>query len=222
MLAISIADEFAQKDLRVSLGCLGCRVAVHAADSGLDRALAAAVEQRRAELNERPVAEVPEIAAARQAYKALGKDPSRYRPSSEALFRRMAQGKELFRINNVVDTNNLVSLESGYAVGSYSVDRLDPPVVFRPGRAGESYEAIGRGPLNLEHLPLLADVQGPFGSPTSDSERTMIRPDSADLLMVVIAFGAAEGLAEATALAARHLVAFCDAEGIEQQVVTNA
>ena len=222
MLAVSIADEFVQKDLSVSLGCLTCRVAVEAAGAGLDRALAAALERRRAELSERPVAEVPEIAAARQAYKALGKDPSRYRPSSEALFRRLAQGKDLFRINNVVDTNNLVSLETGYAAGSYSVDRLRPPIVFRPGRAGESYGAIGRGPLNLEHLPLFADAEGPFGSPTSDSERTMIRPDSADLLMVVIAFGEAEDLAEAMALAARHLAEFCHGEEIMQGVVTNA
>ncbi len=221
MLAVAIDDEFVQKGLRVSLGCLGCRVAVEAAGAGLEEALARVVERRRAELSERPVAEVPEIAAARQAYKSLGKDPSRYRPSSEALFRRLAQGKDLFRINNVVDTNNLVSLESGYAVGSYSVDRLRPPVVFRPGRAGESYEAIGRGPLNLERLPLFADTDGPFGSPTSDSERTMIRPDSAGLLMVVIAFGEAGGLAEATALAARHLTDFCGAEDVDQQMVRN-
>lgn len=205
MIDIRISEDFAGADVAVALGCVQCAVTVAERDDALDRALAAEVARWEALLAGTPVAEVPPIAAARRAYKALGKDPSRYRVSSEALVRRIGQGKGLYRINTVVDTNNLVSLRSGYSVGSYRAEALAPPVVFRKATAGESYQAIGRGPLNLENLPLFADAEGPFGSPTSDSERSMITLDTQSVLMVIIAFGEAPDLEEHVAFAAQCL-----------------
>jgi DNA/RNA-binding domain of Phe-tRNA-synthetase-like protein len=170
-------------------------------------------------LEEIAVAEIPAIAAARQAFKALGKDPSRYRVSSEALIRRLDQGKALYRINTVVDSNNLISLHTGLSAGTYRIDALTPPLVFRKAREGETYEAIGRGPFNLENLPVLADSQGPFGSPTSDSERSMIGLDATEVLMVIYGFGEAKGLPRAMDFAADCLTSYCNAEEIETAVV---
>jgi len=165
------------------------------------------------------VAEIPAIAAARQAFKALGKDPSRYRVSSEALIRRLDQGKALYRINTVVDTNNLISLHTGLSAGTYRIDALRPPLTLRKAGAGETYEAIGRGPFNVENLPVLSDAQGPFGSPTSDSERSMIGLDATDVLMVIYGFGEAKGLERAMDFAADCLTSYCNAEEIETAVV---
>jgi DNA/RNA-binding domain of Phe-tRNA-synthetase-like protein len=220
MLDLTIADDLAAADVAVALGCVQCHVAVSERVEALDAALAAEITRWQHALSQGPVAELPPIAAARRAYKTLGKDPSRYRVSSEALLRRIGQGKALYRVNSVVDVNNLVSLHGGFSVGSYRIESLAPPVVFRKGRPGESYPAIGRGPLNLENLPLFADEEGPFGSPTSDSERSMITLDTESVLMVVIAFGDARALGDQVDFAARCLERYSRATGVETAVVT--
>ncbi|NIR29670.1 MAG: hypothetical protein GWN84_10245 [Gammaproteobacteria bacterium] len=220
MIDIKVSEDFAAARVAVALGCVQCVVTVTERDEALDQALAAEVTRWETLLADMPVAEVPPIAAARRAYKALGKDPSRYRVSSEALLRRIGQGKGLYRINSVVDTNNLVSLCSGYSVGSYRAETLTPPVVFRKGTAGESYQAIGRGALNLENLPIFADAQGPFGSPTSDSERSMITADTEAVLMVIIAFGEAPDLEEHLAFAAQCLESYSAARDPETAAIT--
>jgi len=219
MLDIAISEDFSRAGVAVRLGCIQARVAVAKASARLGQAMKLEAELRVESLEERAVAEIPAIAAARQAFKALGKDPSRYRVSSEALIRRLDQGKLLHYVNTVVDTNNLVSLHSGMSAGSYRVDALSPPLVFRKALAGETYEAIGRGPFNLENLPILADAQGPFGSPTSDSERTMITLDAEKVLMVIYGFGEAKGLARAIDFAADCLTSYCKADEIETAVV---
>ena len=131
---------------------------------------------------------IPQVKGLRDAYKALGKDPSRYRGSQEALTRRILQGKGLYQINTIVDINNLVSLETMHSVGAYNVDNLKSPVVFRIGKPGESYKGIGKDVINIAELPLFADEQGPFGSPTSDSERAMITMDAKNIMIVIISF----------------------------------
>ncbi|MDD5013458.1 MAG: phenylalanine--tRNA ligase beta subunit-related protein [Candidatus Pacebacteria bacterium] len=124
----------------------------------------------------------------RDAYRAIGKDPTRYRGSQEALVRRILQGKGLYQINTIVDINNLISLETLHSVGSYNVDNLRPPIVFRIGKQGESYKGIGKEIINIEDLPLFADEAGPFGSPTSDSEKAMITLDTKNVMVVIISF----------------------------------
>ncbi len=219
MLDIAISDDFSRAGVAVRLGCIQARVAVAKGGAALGQALKLEAELRVESLEDRAVAEIPAIAAARQAFKALGKDPSRYRVSSEALIRRLIKDKVLFRINTVVDTNNLVSLHSGMSAGSYRIGALAPPLVFRKAVEGETYEAIGRGPFNLENLPVLADAQGPFGSPTSDSERSMISLDAEQVLMVIYGFGEAKGLARAMDFAADCLTSYCKAEEVETAMV---
>jgi len=118
----------------------------------------------------------------------LGKDPSRYRGSAEALLRRLASGKSLYFINNLVDVNNLVSLESFLPLGSYDSGKIMGQIVFRIGRASESYKGIGKDLINIADLPVFADSMGPFGSPTSDSERTMITKATKDFATMIISF----------------------------------
>ena len=137
---------------------------------------------------------IPQVKALRDAYKALGKDPGRYRGSQEALVRRILQGKGLYQINTIVDINNLVSLKTLHSVGAYNIDNLQSPVVFRVGKPGESYKGIGKEVINIAELPLFADAVGPFGSPTSDSERAMITMDAKNIMIVIISFTGQEHL----------------------------
>ncbi|HYL10301.1 MAG TPA: phenylalanine--tRNA ligase beta subunit-related protein [Candidatus Acidoferrales bacterium] len=157
----------------------------------------------------------PQIQATREAYKALGKDPARYRGSAEALLRRVVQGKGLPLINNVVDIINLVSVESLLPLGLYDLERVRATIVFRAGRAGETYKGIGKYALNLEGLPVFCDELGPFGSPTSDSERTMVTAAAKKILLVVISFGGAQGIERWTARAADLLARYASASHVE-------
>ena len=125
--------------------------------------------------------------AVRAMFRAWGVDPSKYRPSSEALLRRLVQGKDLYRVSNVVDIGNLSSVETAWPFGLYDRSRLYPPIVFREGELGESYEGIGKRTWHLAGRPVLADTLGPFGSPISDSTRSMITESARDILAVAYA-----------------------------------
>lgn len=132
----------------------------------------------------------PAIVANRNLYKRMGKDPNRYRVSSEALCRRVVKGLELYRINALVDLINLVSMCSGYSIGGFDADKIvGDTVTLGVGRSGEKFEGIGRGLLNVEGLPLYRDAAGGIGSPTSDEERTKITLETTRLQMQINAFG---------------------------------
>ena len=128
----------------------------------------------------------PAIAATRTAYKAFGKEPNRYRPSAEALTRRAVKGLELYRTLAVIDLVNLVSLATGYSIGAFDADKIDGEVLtLGVGREGEPYEAIGRGQLNIQGLPVWRDQTGGVGTPTSDNDRTKLSPGTKRLVMTV-------------------------------------
>ncbi len=132
----------------------------------------------------------PAIVANRNLYKRLGKDPNRYRVSSEALCRRVVKGMDLYRINTLVDLINLVSMCSGYSIGGFDADKIvGDTVTLGVGRHDEKFEGIGRGLLNVEGLPLYRDAAGGIGSPTSDEERTKITLSTTRLQMQINAFG---------------------------------
>jgi DNA/RNA-binding domain of Phe-tRNA-synthetase-like protein len=170
--------------VRPGLGWISAEVGSRPATTTLTAALAAACEAART----REPTEIPAIAATRNAYRALGKDPARYRPSAEALLRRLRKGEPLPELDPRVDLGTLVSLETGFSIGVYDRETLRPPIVARPGRGGESYLGIGGIAFNLEGLPLLADREGPFGSPTRDSARTAVRPETRAILFVLYGF----------------------------------
>ena len=211
---IEVAPDFAEVGIAVGLGWISAEVVVAPAGAALEWALDAAVAATTARLENSRAQDLPAVAATRQAYRALGKDPARYRPAAEALLRRVAQGKGLFRVNSVVDVNNLVSLETGFSIGTYDMAKLTPPLLFRRGRPGEVYEGIGRGALNLDGLPVFADAQGPFGSPTSDSARSRVTSETERVLMVVIGFAPVTVEAATLARARALLEAHCSGSGL--------
>jgi DNA/RNA-binding domain of Phe-tRNA-synthetase-like protein len=130
------------------------------------------------------VSEIPAVKAVRTIFHTTGVDPTRYRPSSEALLRRVLKGKGLYFINSVVDVVNYFSLKTLLPMGVFDADRLKPPLEFRAGREGETYQGVGRDVLNLSGFPLLADADGPFGSAVSDSVRTRVTDSTTRLLWV--------------------------------------
>lgn len=127
---------------------------------------------------------LPTVRAVRGIFHKTGVDPTRYRPSSEALLRRAVKGKGLYCINSVVDVVNYCSLKTMLPMGIFDADSVKLPIEFRPGRAGETYQGVGRDVLNLEGFPLLADAEGPFGSAVSDSVRTRVTPNTTRVLWV--------------------------------------
>jgi DNA/RNA-binding domain of Phe-tRNA-synthetase-like protein len=191
---VTIDAKLKAKCPRTALACVTALVEAGASPA----ALLQEMKIRENEIQKLPfprgVLESPQVETTRKAYKALGKDPARYRGSAEALLRRVVAGKGLPQVNVVVDVINLVSVESRLPIGLYDLGHVVGEIVFRAGRAGETYKGIGKYDLNLEGLPLFADTVGPHGSATSDSERTMVTNATNQVLAVIISFGGAEGL----------------------------
>lgn len=165
------------------------------------------------------VNEIPNIKESRAAYKAFGKDPSRYRVSSEALIRRIGQGKGLYEVNTVVDVNNLISIESGFSVGSYDAANIEDNLVFRIGKPGETYLGIGKDEINIEALPVLADEKGAIGSSTSDSRRAMITESAREVLTLIYSFSGNQDLEKALEYGKKYLELYAKAEEIESWIV---
>ena len=152
-----------------------------------DEAILQELQREEAELRRQyhsPAEARERFEPARWLYRSLGVDPTRTRPSSEALMRRILQGKGLYQVNSVVDGFNLLSIRLALPVGLYDTDHVVPPVILRKGAAGESYPGIGKASINLEGRLCLADQEGPFGNPSADSARTRIRMDTQNVLAV--------------------------------------
>ena len=140
----------------------------------------------RQELTTESLKEMTSIAATRRVYKACGKDPSRYRPASEALIRRALQGKDLYQRDTLVDLVNLVSIAYGYSIGGFDADKfVGDTLTLGIGREGEPYEGIGRGMINIHGLPVYRDAEGGVGTPTSDHERTKMNLDMRHLVVLI-------------------------------------
>ena len=179
-----------------------------------------AVTVRFRGVNMDEVRKFPPIKALRDAYRALGNDPTRYQGSNEALVRRISQSGDLYRVNTVVDINSLISLETLHSTGTFDLDRVQPPIIFRVGQPGEVYSDIDRGEIKIEGLPVFADQLGPFGSTTSDSDRTMVRLETTRIMTVIISFLGIKGMAEILVRAPALLETYAAATGVETGMVT--
>jgi len=160
-------------------------VRVTPSDQALAQLMDEVCERKRREFTLESLADSKPVRDVRAMFREWGIDPSKYRPSSEALLRRVVQGKGLYRVSNVVDVGNLGSIETGWPFGCHDRSRIQQPIEFRHGLAGESYEGIGKKTWNLEGRPVLADPAGPFGSPISDSTRSMITESAKDVVIVI-------------------------------------
>lgn len=194
MTKICIDAELRETCPRVALGCVAADVKTRATSDAIEQELRRCEESISKLPEPGAVLESAAILATRAGYKALGKDPARYRGSAEALIRRVIAGKGLPRINNVVDIINVVSVESCLPIGLYDLAHVQGDIVFRAGRASETYKGIGKYDLNLEGLPVFCDALGPHGSPTSDSERTMVTKETKKVLGILISFGGTQAL----------------------------
>ena len=193
-MLVTIDEALKKKCPRVALGCITATVDAPPSPQELTALMNKRVDDIQKLPFPRGVLESQEITATRAAYKALGKDPARYRGSAEALLRRVIAGKGLPQINAVVDIINLVSVESRLSIGLYDLANVSGDITFRAGRAGETYKGIGKYDLNLEGLPVFSDATGPHGSPTSDSERTMVTSATKNVVALIISFSGAETL----------------------------
>lgn len=221
MRSVNVAiDEGLRKKIpRVALGFVTAEVVTGDTPAELTEELKLREEEILRSPEPRAVLESGQVLLTRAGYKALGKDPARYRGSAEALLRRLIAGKGLPRINAVVDVINLVSLESRLPVGLYDLAAVSGDVLFRAGQAGETYKGIGKYDLNLEGLPLFADEIGPHGSATSDSERTMVTAATKDVLALIVSFGGAAGLERWTQRMIELLTLYAAGRNCEARVI---
>lgn len=163
------------------------------------------------EINQRPA-----IAATRHLYKSLGKDPSRYRVSSEALCRRIIRGLGIYRLTTLIDVVNLVSIKSGYAISGLDADRIQgDTLTMGVGMASDVYNGIGRGLLNIEGMPVYRDGVGPIATPTSDEERTKFTDDTTRVQININAFAPEMPLEEAVQWMASLLEKYAHATRVE-------
>src|SRR5437762_4125121 len=216
---VTIDPKLKTKCPRTALGCVTARVEPGASPAALLEEMKARETEIQKLAIPRSVLASPQVESTRMTYKALGKDPSRYRGSAEALLRRVVAGKGFPQINAVVDAINLVSVESRLPVGLYDLAHVVGDIVFRAGRAGETYKGIGKYDLNLEGLPLFADDVGPHGSATSDSERTMVTSKTEGILAVIVSFGGPEDLDRWTQRMSALLTQFAAAQNVEIRIV---
>lgn len=218
-MQITISDSLRAKASNTALGIITARVKCMEENAALKEEMDALCRQYQETFQIADLSGLSPIADTRAAYRSFGKEPSRYRVSSEALLRRILQGKGLYYINTIVDTGNLVSIYSKFGVCCFDREKITGPVCFDIAEEGDSYQSIGKGILNISHLPVFKDSMGSFGSPTSDSARTKITLETRELLLVIVSFSGRENLEQLLLFSARRLEKYCQATEIETSIL---
>ena len=218
-IKISISEELKQRAPGMVLGVIQCRVANTPKNKELWQEIEKVPLEVRKQLTFEAINDQPQIAATRKVYAACGKDPSRYRPSAEALMRRIVKGQDLYQINTLVDLINLVSLKTGFSIGGFDADCIEGVVEASIGRENEPYEGIGKGTLNIHNLPVLRDQHGAFGTPTSDEVRTAIRLETTHLLMNINGYNGLTAVEEAMNYTVWLLKNIAGAEDIATSII---
>lgn len=223
-MEITIAPELTQVVPKASLLVLDYQAEVTFSSPALQAKFIKLGAKQAARLDLPAIAQMPQIAATRAAYRALGKAQASYRNTAEAMLRRLVKGKELDQINNVVEINNLMSIFSGFSIGSYNLAALSGPITWRPAPAGATYAVIGKGQINIAALPTLFDAVGPFGNPTIDSRRAAVNFSTAiqPLMSVVYSFSGAEPLPAMATIYARLLRENIGVTSVKARVITAA
>ena len=219
MIQIELSSEIKTACPELTVLAIACRVKNSPSDGALWQEIAAEEAAVKAACRLEEVNNWTPIKATRTAYKRLGKDPNRYRPSAEALRRRILRELPLYRIDTLVDLINLVSIRTGYSIGGFDADKIEGALTLGVGREGERYEGIGRGLLNIAGLPVYRDQVGGIGTPTSDEERTKISLETTSLLMIINGYSGSEGLKEAGDYALDLLRRYASAENVEVSVI---
>lgn len=219
MVDIKISDHFKAICPTVTLGYLEAEVCVKDSCENLLNEIEECSQTLINQISLEEIATLPRIKNARETYKKLGKSPSKYRISSEALMRRILQKKGIYKINNIVEINNLISLKSHFSVGSYNLEAINAPICLTIGEKNHSYKGIGKELINIENLPVLSDSNSTFGSPTSDSERAMITKNVHKIMMCIYSFSGKENLYEYLHEAKVLLEKYADATNISMKII---
>ena len=218
MRKITIDSNIKECCAEAVLGVLQCKIVIKEDEAAfldlLNGKIAALAEVELSQANKRE-----KIQATRKAYKALGKDPNRYRTSAEAMCRRIAKERGLYYINNVVDINNYLSIKTGYSMGTYDLEQVQGDILWARAPEGTAYQGIGKDVLNIEFLPALFDELGPFGNPTSDNTRAMITENTKEILLVYYAFDGGNELLELLKEAEGLLQRFACGRDFQMQIV---
>lgn len=220
MMKIFVSDEIrnACPDLRIL--AISCNVKNTESDEQLWKEIGDVEADVLSSMKLEDINKWVPIQATRQAYKRCGKDPNRYRPSSEALRRRIIRNLPLYKVDTLVDVINLVSIQSGYSIGGFDADKIvGDQLVLGIGQEGELYHGIGRGILNIAGLPVYRDSLGGIGTPTSDEERTKISMETNHLLMIINGYSGLTGLKEACEHGETLLKRYAFATGIETMLI---
>lgn len=215
MITISFSDEIIEACPKLNVLAISCDIKNADTEDSLWEKIGEAEKVIRSCYKINEVSRWPQIHATREVYKKLGKDPNRYRPSAEALRRRIIRNLPLYRINSVVDIINLVSIQTGFSIGGFDFDKIEGQLVLGVGREDEPFDAISRGELNIHGLPVYRDTKGGIGTPTSDEERTKVELKTEKLLMLINGFSGMEGLIEAAMYAKELLKRYASADNFE-------
>jgi DNA/RNA-binding domain of Phe-tRNA-synthetase-like protein len=171
-------------------------------------------------LDAESIRQIEGIRLGKNAYRQLGKDPNRYRLSAEALMRRIVKGQELYKINTVVDILNLVSLDTGITIGGFDRSLIQGEIELGIAKPEEEFEAIGRGRMNVESLPVYRDELGVIGNPTSDCMRTRIRTETRTILMLITGFYGPTLILPVIDQLTAHLSRFCNFQDQTSGIIT--
>jgi len=215
-MMITIDSSLKAKLPNLVLGGFVAKVKVNEPDKELLGLLDDEVDNLEKIHSPESIREMSTVKANKKAYRTLGKDPNRYRPAAEALLRRVANGKGLYHINNVVDILNLISVKTGFSICGYNYEAIEGDVTMGIGEANEPYQGIGRGELNIEKLPVFRDQLGAFGNPTSDSTRTMVTNETQQFLMIIIGFEGKEPIEAALDQAKNLLEKYANGKEMER------
>lgn len=218
MINIQINKKLKELCPPLKLGCIEADIKVEKSTISLLNEINDCCKNIINEIKLEDLSSVMQIKCGRELYKALGKAPGKYRMSSEALIRRILQGKGIYQINNIVEINNLISLKSKLPVGSYNIENLKEYITLTIGEENAKYKGIGKDLINIENLPVLCDSLGPFGSPTSDSERAMITKKAKHILMIIFSFDSSE-INEHLDFAEHLLKTYANGNNIESKII---
>lgn len=212
MMNITVSEEIKQACPIFKGAAVYAEVTNTTFSEGLWKAIDAFTQELTSTADTEDIKQQPVIAATREAYKRCGKDPSRYRPSAEALRRRLIRGLALYQIDTLVDLINLVSLRTGYSIGGFDADKIKgTDLILGIGRADDHFEGIGRGVLNIEGLPVYRDLIGGIGTPTSDNERTKMDVGTHHILAIINGYSGPDGLKEAAEMTLELLKQYASA-----------
>ena len=220
MINVKIDTRILEACPKCSIGLVRATVVNGPTGDGLWAEIEDAAEDIRQRYELLEINQRPAIAGTRHLYKVLGKDPSRYRVSSEALCRRIIRGLGIYRLTTLIDVVNLVSIKSGYAISGLDGDRIvGDTLTMSVGTHDDVFNGIGRGPLNIEGMPVYRDAAGPIATPTSDEERTKFTEQTVTAQININAFAPEMPIKEAVDWMADLLKKYACATNVECEVL---